>query len=500
MQTGIQDIPASDLPSIADLRLPSSCSTFTVTGRHGFVRVECFPEELAAALEVERRAATGFDMDTALGQLSARVEQFQRAGQSVPQHGPEFRALCQLAGSDAVTLYDRLVSAVERPTHSAKRKFTGEAHVAHALAVLAQAANCRANAQAQQLGLILEPRGKKARVTSALGITPSVPTMGRARKSAELASGYLANSSCKSALQNQEPMAAAVDDYHIFVPQLTGQRLHVAYRVLVARPLPGSAIALQVDGTCNGGIRPGVFPISDGLNRSMTRELREIVDRVVAALQSRLRETKLLLPSRPDVLRRYRGGDKVDFQELRHRQDYYDNIYENVPASSGSLADVQLVGLEEGPLHSMDDYMDIVATTLARTPALAEYLKHYYLPITGDAPTYRTLEALCYHAAAGRSKRMKEMEYCKALVPLPGLLHYRINLAKDLVCLPSYLPFWRRMWRATMEKELSQTPQPWQIYFLEQSVLTAWLEIAEEGTAGRMRQLLIFIITWREEL
>ena len=224
-----------------------------------------------------------------------------------------------------------------------------------------------------------------------------------------------------------------------------------------------------------------------------------------ADLQGALETQERLLKARPDFFLAHRLGDKVDLQQLRHHQALLevegafaisDNVYDTA-ASAHSLADVHLALVKEGPLKSMDNYADGVRDTIKETPHLKEYLERNYLVITGDAPTYRALRGMRLHAAAGKATNLLDLTFCKALVPIPGLLHFRINLAKDLFYLPSYRPFWRGLYARVYGKDMPETLPVARIYYLEQLALTAWLAVGDEGAARRTRQRLIVTPTWR---
>ena len=130
-----------------------------------------------------------------------------------------------------------------------------------------------------------------------------------------------------------------------------------------------------------------------------------------------------------------------------------DNVYDTA-ASQHSLADVHLASVAEGPLKSGQHYADACRNTFDETPELKKFLELFYLISTGDAPTFRALRGMRLHAASGKAANLLDLLLLKAIVPIPGMLHFRINLVKDMWYLPSYS---RGLYSAVYGKDMPET-------------------------------------------
>lgn len=196
------------------------------------------------------------------------------------------------------------------------------------------------------------------------------------------------------------------------------------------------------------------------------------------------------MQARPDFFLGFRTGEKVDLQQLRHRQELIaaadaviaisDNVYDTA-ASQHSLADVHLASVAEGPLKSGQHYADACRNTFDETPELKKFLELFYLISTGDAPTFRALRGMRLHAASGKAANLLDLLLLKAIVPIPGMLHFRINLVKDMWYLPSYRRLSRGLYSAVYGKDMPETLPISQVMYLEGLALSAWLAVAEEG-------------------
>ena len=380
-ESGMADIPATHLPSIDDLGLPPCCANWAVTGRHGLIMLQCTPEDARHAFEAER-ASGRFCMATALAELAQAI---RRAAPNVPTSGDSFAAFCHSAGPACRALHEHVKAATTCGSRSERRRNRDDATVATALCMLAHAANQNATSGVlEQFGLLLEPTAKRAGILHHYGLTPSPTTMKNDRKEAALRSGHLTNQACFNARLNSIAMGSALDDYHAFDRQLEGPSLHREFRVFVVRPLAGVAAVPHLhDPSYDGGIRPGVFPECNGLNASMRPEQKQVAETVIAELKARLVGQLRLMQARPDFFLGFRTGEKVDLQQLRHRQELIaaadaviaisDNVYDTA-ASQHSLADVHLASVAEGPLKSGQHYADACRNTFDETPELKKFL------------------------------------------------------------------------------------------------------------------------------
>ena len=139
-----------------------------------------------------------------------------------------------------------------------------------------------------------------------------------------------------------------------------------------------------------------------------------------------------------------------------------------------SMEGVRLVGIKEGNLHSLDDYINALEMILSINRDI-ERTNDYVMPVVADWPGQLFIrKALTY---LHRQNTAIPAAAFNVFVPILGPLHVSLNSREQVLI--TYYSFFKKLFHAVFgeQKILAKKPKPWRINLLLELAYQGWLKI-----------------------
>ncbi len=161
--------------------------------------------------------------------------------------------------------------------------------------------------------------------------------------------------------------------------------------------------------------------------------------------------------------------DSFNNEELLTVHVYHDLI--KGKHEERSMNDVRIIGLKEGKLHSLENYIE-ASSMITNLHELSNYLQQNVIPIVADFPGQLFFRKLISKLLKSEDQNLNHLKV-KNFVPLLGPLHVSLNSREQTVLL--HHKFFEKMFHYVFgdNKVLAKKPMPWRINIL--------LELAAKG-------------------
>jgi hypothetical protein len=214
-------------------------------------------------------------------------------------------------------------------------------------------------------------------------------------------------------------------------------------------------------------------PVYNPANVEAWRICQHLITRYAGVFDVAYMERQLVLVSE--------GGQDVDtFDriELLTIHSYDDAIAER--KEERSMRGLQLIGLKEQPLHSMQDYLDALQMILAINNE-TKHLEGRVAPVVADWPGQLFIRKALAHfyaqaTSSSHSQSAIPKEIC-SFMPMLGPLHVSLN-SREHVMLVHHC-FLEKMFHFVFgkHKKLAKKPKPWRINLLLELARGGWMNI-----------------------
>jgi|ThiBiot_750_plan_1041556.scaffolds.fasta_scaffold06139_3 hypothetical protein len=184
--------------------------------------------------------------------------------------------------------------------------------------------------------------------------------------------------------------------------------------------------------------------------------------------EERLKST-FVYASSTTTLQRLLSTFIVEEQRVTVEERLQTHTYEVSP--SRAMEGVIVLDVQQMPLKSHDDYLNVLRATVAKTPALLSHLKDHIVLMPADNPGQKYGTYLVHNA--------KEADRCwlQRIVPMLGPLHLALNGIEDAYQM--YLPVWQPFWRAVDGRDLPEAPHAHRMHCVLEIALVGWREIRD---------------------
>uniref|UniRef100_U9UZM9 Uncharacterized protein n=1 Tax=Rhizophagus irregularis (strain DAOM 181602 / DAOM 197198 / MUCL 43194) TaxID=747089 RepID=U9UZM9_RHIID len=172
-------------------------------------------------------------------------------------------------------------------------------------------------------------------------------------------------------------------------------------------------------------------------------------------------------------LQEHQGINTFDRIELLTVHIYDDAIAER--KEERSMNGLQLIGLKEQNLHSMQDYLKALQIILAINKK-TKHLENQVAPIVADWPGQLFIRKALTHLHMSGLQSAIPQEI-KSFIPMLGPLHLSLNSREHVMII--YYSFFEQMFHFVFgeRKKLAKKPKPWRINLLLELARSGWLKI-----------------------